>query len=98
MGKSEIVDGVPVIGAALRRVAGHKVQRLLGFWVVWHSFGSSRLLVDSGIMARSTEHLQRQEFREVFGCEVWELWPEEAKHFGRGRVMSGPGAGSPANG
>lgn len=62
-----------------RKVAGHQVQRLLGFWVLWHSFGGMEPLLAAKIIARTGVYVQRKEFRKAFGIDVEDFWPEIAQ-------------------
>lgn len=80
------IRAVPVLGDALVHVAGHKVQRLLGYWVIWHAFdGDLEAIGRSGVISRAGAFAQRREFREVFGVEVGDFWPEAAQNLPLGR-------------
>lgn len=63
----------PVVEPLAAKWAGHKVQRLVGFWVMWHTMGGIEGLIASGLWSRGNLYVQRGEFHEVFGCEV-ENW------------------------
>jgi hypothetical protein len=63
----------PVVEPLAKKWAGHKVQRLVGFWVIWHTMGGFDGLLESGLWSRAGVYAQRQEFHEVFGVEV-EAW------------------------
>ena len=67
---------VDLVRPVAKRYAGHKVQRLLGFWVLWHSHGNMSALVASGILSRSGAYTQRAEFLRVFGVNVEDWHPE----------------------
>ena len=67
---------LPVLGPVLAHVAGNTVQRLLGFWMLWHSFGGLEPLLRANIISRAGVYTQRNEFHSVFGVEVDALWPE----------------------
>jgi hypothetical protein len=69
---------LPVIGPVAAHMAGNTVQRLLGFWMLWHSFGGLKPLIDAGIISRAGVYTQRNEFRRVMGVDVDELWPQIA--------------------
>jgi hypothetical protein len=56
--------------------AGHKVQRLLGFWLVWHITGGRTGMLDSGCWSRASIHRQEVEFRSLYGINVEDFWPE----------------------
>lgn len=60
-----------------RRVAGHRVQRLLGFWMVWNALGGDAGMVAQG-WAGSGVWRSRQEFLDAFGVEVADFLPELA--------------------
>jgi len=73
----------PVVAPAGRKYAGHKIQRLLGYWVLWHTMGGSEGLLKAQMMSRVGEWNQRTEFREVFGVEVQDFAPEAAARLAR---------------
>lgn len=83
------IRSIPVVGPLVHGVALHKVQRLLGYWVLWHSFGSSADVVKRGGMSRTNEFVTRGEFREVFGVDVDEFLPEHAASFAAERTAQG---------
>jgi hypothetical protein len=56
---------------------GHRIQRMVGFWVLWHMFGGQEALEASGRWSRGGIYRQRQEFRETFNCDV-DNWETEA--------------------
>jgi len=53
------------------------VQRLIGFFVVWHLMGGQDGLVAKG-WTRNNIWRSRKDFRNVFGVEVEDMWPELA--------------------
>lgn len=58
-------------------VAGSVIQRLLGFWVMWHlAGGNAEALLKSGWVARSGMYRMRSEFHHRMGVEVEVFWPE----------------------
>ena len=67
-----------VVGPAARVYAGHKIQRLLGYWVLWHAMGGRDGLLKAQMLSRPGEWSQRSEFRAVFGVEVQDFMPEIA--------------------
>lgn len=69
----------PVVAPAARKYAGHRVQRLLGFWVLWHTFGGRQGLQAAGLLSRGGLYGQRQEFAEVFGVPVEDFGPVELR-------------------
>lgn len=48
-------------------------QRLLGFWVMWHRYGGVHELIASGFVAASSVYRQINEFRDMFGVDVWDV-------------------------
>lgn len=67
-----------IIEPMATQIAGHSVQRLLGFWVLWHMMGgSSRGVQLVGIGERQIQRTKR-EFLVAFGCDVSEFLPELA--------------------
>jgi hypothetical protein len=60
------------------RVAGRDVQRLLGLWVIWHSFGGLDGLIEQRVISRTGVFVQRKEFREVFGVDIDNFMPDAA--------------------
>jgi hypothetical protein len=80
---------LPIIAPIASRWAGHKVTRLLGFWLVWHTYGSISALVDAGMFPRQTVYRLRSEFVEVFGVNVEDFDPDLAAVIaGRRRVVA----------
>lgn len=73
------------------KLAGHQVQRLLGFWVIWHSYGGMQELERANIISRTGVYVQRAQFREVFGVDVREFAPDIAWRFA---PMADPALGS----
>jgi hypothetical protein len=73
-----VVGSIPVIGPVLAHHAGNTTQRLLGYWMLWHSFGGLEPLLKAGIISRAGVYNQRAEFAKVFKIDVDALWPEIA--------------------
>jgi hypothetical protein len=66
--------------------AGYVVQRLLGFWVMWHLAGGLEpLLGEKGWLSRSWVYRQRSQFHQVMRVEVENFWPEAAAVLAKGR-------------
>lgn len=65
----------PVIEPAAREWAGHKIQRMLGFWYVWHYYGGLDAMIESGHWSKGSVYRQRNEFRQTFGLEVQDAYP-----------------------
>jgi hypothetical protein len=58
-------------------IAGGVIQRLLGFWVMWHlAGGDAGSLVETGWVNRSSMYRLRSEFHKRMGVEVEVFWPE----------------------
>lgn len=70
-----IGGAIPGVSAISRGVARSSVQRLLGFWVMWHLYGGLQGILSHGVMAQSTAYRQVTEFRAVFGQEVEDWSP-----------------------
>lgn len=68
-----------------RGVAGHTVQRLIGYWAMWHIAGGLDPLIETGWMAKSNVYAQRRQFRRVFGVDVEDFLPEQAHGLGAWR-------------
>lgn len=64
---------IPGVSALSLGVARSTVQRLLGFWLMWHIYGGRSGLLGAGVMAESTMYRQVNEFRRVFGQDV-DVW------------------------
>jgi hypothetical protein len=62
----------PVVGPLLGRATPPVIERLLGFWVLWNSYGGTRELIAWGGLSRSGVMAQLADFKRVFGC-----WPDE---------------------
>jgi len=77
------------VRAFSHNVARQTVQRLMGFWLMFHLYGGTVAgLLEAGVMTSATAYRQMHEFREVFGMDVREFAPdlaqEVAKAGGRG--------------
>ena len=56
----------------LRRVAGHKVMRLLGYWALVQTYGGWQGVAAAGFWPEGSVQRYRLEFREAFGMEAEE--------------------------
>jgi hypothetical protein len=75
-GRAQLEDVLgPLILPLAKRYAGHKVQRLLGFWLCWHTMGGLSGMEAAGVWARAGIYKQRAEFHDVFGVAVEEFMP-----------------------
>lgn len=59
------------VASNLPEMRNGEVQRLLGFWIMWHRYGGVHPLAESGMIAYSTIYRQINEFRAMFGLDVW---------------------------
>lgn len=66
----------PVVGPVSKKLAGHAIQRLLGFWVLSQTYGELDGLIEAGLISRSGVYGQRREFRRMFGVDVDDWHPE----------------------
>lgn len=66
-----------VFGPVAGQIAGHTLQRLLGFWCVWHLMGGADGARVLGISDRQIQRTRR-EFVEAFGSDVADFLPEVA--------------------
>lgn len=60
-------------------LTGHRMQRLLGFWVCYHELGGVQAMIATGYWPRSTVYKQLSEFRELFGCHPDDFQPVMAE-------------------
>jgi hypothetical protein len=67
-------------------VACRDVQRLLGLWVIWHSFGGLDGLIAQRVISQTGVYVQRNEFRDVFGVDVEDFMPDQAASLRAGVV------------
>ena len=76
---------VPGMEAVAGEVAGFTVQRLLGFWVLWHTAGGLEPLIAQGVISRAGVYAQRSQFHRVMHVEVEHFWPAAAAVLAKGR-------------
>lgn len=69
---------IPGVAPVAQGIARNTVQRLLGFWVLWHLYGGLEGMIASGVGSSSSVYRQVGEFRSVFGVDVDEWSPELA--------------------
>lgn len=73
---------IPGVQPLAKGIARQSVQRLMGFWLMWHLYGCEgenlRPLVDGDVMGQSTAYRQKVEFYAVFGVPVDEFLPDLA--------------------
>jgi hypothetical protein len=82
----------PITEPVAGRVAGHMVERLLGFWLMWQFYGGADGIIGAGVLARTTVYRQRVEFQHVYGMDVSEFLPDVAqaiKQAAQARVADG---------
>jgi len=75
---AEVGRSIPGVEVVASEVAGHTVQHLLGFWVLWHTLGGLEPLIAQGIISRAGVYGQRSTFHRVMKVEVENFWPEAA--------------------
>jgi len=69
----------PLVEPVARVAAGAIVQRLTGFWVLWHTHGGTVAGVVAGTgISRGGVYRQLDEFERVFGVKPDEWHPEVA--------------------
>lgn len=73
---AEVGRAIPGMEFAAVEVAGHTVQHLLGFWVLWHSAGGLEPLLAQKVLARSSVYHLRSQFHRIMKVEVENFWPE----------------------
>jgi hypothetical protein len=59
-----------------KEVAGATVQRMVGFWVMWHLAGGFEGLLATGWLSQTAVYRSRGEFHRIMGMEVEAFWPE----------------------
>lgn len=69
------LPGVTPVAAG---VARNTVQRLLGFWMLWHLYGGQDACIAKGVMSQTGSYRQRSEFHRVFGVDVQDWCPDMA--------------------
>lgn len=72
----EVLQTSALIQGAAKKFAGHQVQRMLGFWMMWHAWGGREALIESGVLSRSNVYLQRALFSAIFNVDVDDFLPE----------------------
>lgn len=72
----EVGRAIPGMETLAGEVAGHTVQHLLGFWVLWHTAGGLEPLIAQGVISRAGVYGQRSKFHQVMHVEVEHFWPE----------------------
>lgn len=64
-----------------KEVGGGVIQRLVGFWVMWHLAGGLEPLLAKGWVSRASVYRSRNEFHRHMGVEVEAFWPEAVAFF-----------------
>jgi len=75
---AEVGRKIPGLESVAGEVAGHTVQHLLGFWVLWHTAGGLEPLIAQKVLGRSSIYHLRNEFHRILKVEVENFWPEQA--------------------
>jgi hypothetical protein len=68
----------PVVQPFAEAYAANTVQRLYGFWMVWHLGGGREGLRKAG-WTRSGVLRNRKDFERIFRVSVDDAWPDAAK-------------------
>lgn len=77
-----IGGAMPGVKSATKQIARQTVQRLMGFWFLWHLYGAEediQRLVRGQVMGQTTAYRQKVEFYAVFGVPVGDFLPDLAK-------------------
>lgn len=82
---SELVGMIPGVQAVAGGVARTTVERLLGFWMLYHMYGGVPAGVKAGVMSESSAYRKKGEFVEVFGMDVEDFAPEVAEFMAKVR-------------
>lgn len=67
---------LPGVAPVADSIALSTVQRLLGFWLMWHIAGGMQAGLDAGFWSKASAYRLRDEFQSVFGTDVDEFLPE----------------------
>ena len=59
-----------------KEISGRMVQRMVGFWVMWHLAGGFEPLIATGWLSRTATYRSRVEFGQIMKVEVEDFWPE----------------------
>ena len=82
----EVGRAIPGLESVASEVAGHTVQHLLGFWVLWHTAGGFEPLMAQGILSKSSVYHLRSQFHRIMHVEVENFWPEAVAFMAAERV------------
>lgn len=80
-GRTPIAKKAPAnnsLRSPLEQFAGHKVMRLLGYWVLVQTYGGWAGVAEQPFWSEGTIQRWRLEFFEVFGCHAEQYVPEVA--------------------
>lgn len=91
---AQLAGMIPGVEVVADGVARGTVQRLLGFWVLWHLYGGLEGIVSSRVGTRPSAYRQRTEFQHVFGLDVSEFAPEAASALVAQVAAAGPRSAS----
>lgn len=83
---AEVGRAIPGLEAVASEVAGHTVQHLLGFWVLWHTAGGFEPLLAQGTLSKSSVYHLRSQFHRIMHVEVENFWPEAVAFMAAERV------------
>jgi hypothetical protein len=91
----EVGRAIPGMEALAGEVAGHTVQHLLGFWVLWHTAGGLEPLIAQKVIGRSSVYRQRSDFHRIMHVEVEHFWPEAVAFMASERARAQAVAAAP---
>jgi len=72
---SDYLEQSLAVQKVAKSFAGHQVQRMVGFWFLWHVFGGHDGLIESAVLSRASVYRQEVEFLVMFKKEVSDMWP-----------------------
>lgn len=67
----------PLLEPVTKKYAGTVIERLLGYWVLVHTFGGREEVVEMGLLGKATAYKREAEFEKVFGKTVYDLPPSK---------------------
>ena len=77
-----IGGAIPGVKPVAKGIARQTVQRLIGFWFLWHLYGAGediQRLVRGDLMSQASAYRQKVEFYSCFGVPVEDFLPDLAK-------------------
>ena len=68
----------PLLNAFVGDMAMGEAQRMMGFWLLWHSAGGAKEIQERRFLSRAQVYRNRALFLAIFKNDVSEMWPELA--------------------